>query len=111
MIEQLHHYTLLLLAVSGRKRVGFSLILLCKNRFAFRSELAKSKKSIVPSESVTLQSLIQDSLTRFLMSDLYKKCRKHIQVKSASMVDIGAVLNAFSYRDVRLKYGLLDGDW
>ena len=37
---------LLLLAVSDRKRVGFSLILLCKNRFGFRSELAKSKKSI-----------------------------------------------------------------
>ena len=36
---------LLLLAVSDRKRVGFSLILLCKNRFGFRSELAKSKKS------------------------------------------------------------------
>ena len=37
---------LLLLAVSDRKRVGFSLILLCKNRFGFQSEVAKSKKSI-----------------------------------------------------------------
>ena len=36
---------LLLLAVSYRKRVGFSMIFHCKNRFGFRSELAKSKKS------------------------------------------------------------------
>ena len=34
---------LLLLAVTDRKRVGFSLILLCKNRFGFQSELAESK--------------------------------------------------------------------
>ena len=37
---------LLLLTVSDRKCVGFSLILLCKSRFGFRTELAKSKKSI-----------------------------------------------------------------
>ena len=63
--------------------------------------------------------LMQDSLTRFLMSDLYKKCRKHIQVKSASitstgspsdMAEIGVVRNASSYRDIRLKYGLLDDE-
>ena len=35
---------LLLLTVPDRKCVGFSLILLCKNRFGFPSELAKSKK-------------------------------------------------------------------
>ena len=40
---------LLLLTVSDRKCVGFSLILLCENRFGFVSELAKSKKSIIGS--------------------------------------------------------------
>ena len=35
---------LLLLAVSDRKRVGFSLILLSENRFGFRSELAQKQK-------------------------------------------------------------------
>ena len=38
---------LLLLTVPDRKCVGFSLILLCKNRFGFPSELAKIKKSNV----------------------------------------------------------------
>ena len=37
----------MLLSVSDRKCVGFSPILLCKNRFGFRTELAKSKKSIL----------------------------------------------------------------
>ena len=45
---------LFLLAVSDRKRVGFPLILFCKNRFGFRSELDKSKKSIVNAYSVVV---------------------------------------------------------
>ena len=52
---------LLLLTVSDRKCVGFSLILLCKNRFGFRSEVAKSKKSIVggcPALQLKLQVLL-----------------------------------------------------
>ena len=36
---------LLLLTVSDRKCVEFSMIVLRKNRFGFRSELAESKKS------------------------------------------------------------------
>ena len=42
---------LLLLTLSHRKRVGFSLVLLCKNRFGSQSELAKSKKSNVREKS------------------------------------------------------------
>ena len=51
---------LLLLTVSDRKCVEFSLILLCKNRFGFRSELAKSKKLMLI--SCTYASPLTNSL-------------------------------------------------
>ena len=64
--------------------------------------------------------LMQDSLTRFLMSDLYKSSRRHNPAKSSSttstgspseMAEIGVVRHASSYRDIRLKYGLLDDEF
>ena len=48
---------LLLLTVSNRKCKRFSLILLCKNRFGSRSELAKSMKSIETRMSRSQQCL------------------------------------------------------